>query len=605
MAMKKPVIKSLGASHADSLLLATDLKEISDEQREHILVSNISRYEHDCWDLSTEYPDNPPHSVRLNFAKLIFPDGDRVTSPGKRCYLSAFKDYALTMLKDPPASQPKWSTFCNSSHRGISSLFKFMHSSGIQFLSDVTPTDLSRFLGEIALMPLHKGGQVSNHTLRSRVFGLHWLYEQSSKMKDALLFDPFVEYGDINAWAKNNCEYYIRKHERRTVEMPDSVAKALLQHAIDDLSLADTIEEVLVARAAQDESGRKSNGRELVGHDSPLAFSRLNYDAYLMALRVRLTAACYIVIAMLTGMRWHEVSAIKIGRDNNWSAEDIDHDGLRRKFYFVVSKTYKLHARPKEYMWQTLPIVELALDAAERGLAYYRKNGEFLFSACCSNDRMSSSSLSSYFHSYAHHWKVSFNGEIWVPASHQFRRKFSRIMIRQGLGLRALQDQLKHFDIEMTRGYGDMNLYVELQQEKFCLSSEQYAELVGSQVPIIGGGASEVNKLREQFLGLTKKEKIKFLAELPRSAVIEQVDDGLCMYRASKALCGGDRAACRPADCNNSVLLADGKRKTFEWRRGENIKLLAFFESEPLKVAYLRDRIVELDKLLHQLSGLD
>ncbi|MDT4840822.1 Phage integrase family protein [compost metagenome] len=305
-------------------------------------------------------------------------------------------------------------------------------------------------------------------------------------------------------------------------------------------------------------------------------------------------------------MRWHEISAIKSGASYHWIEEVIEHEGLKRKFYFVVTHTYKLQAQSTKYMWQTLPIVKSALEAADRGLASRRKNGGFLFpSEKRVGQRISDTTTNAILKKFAYLHDIRFGGRVWKPASHQFRKKFARIMVRQGLGLRALQDQLKHFDIEMTRGYGNMSLYVELQQEKFQLSTEQYDELLSNQVPIIGGGAAEVAEYRKQFLGMTKKEQLKFLQELPRSAVIEQVDDGLCMYRPQKALCGGDRAACRPADCNNSVLPAAGKRRTFEWRRQENFRLLEYFKADPLKVSFLSERIGELEKLLKQLDEVE
>lgn len=197
---------------------------------------------------------------------------------------------------------------------------------------------------------------------------------------------------------------------------------------------------------------------------------------------------------------------------------------------------------------------------------------------------------------------VKYNDLLWPLATHQFRKKFSRIMTKRGLGIRALQDQLKHFDIEMTRGYGDMNLYVELQNEKFAVSSEQYEELLSNQTIVIGGGADEVRQYQKRFLGMTRDDRAAFLQELPKAALIEQMDDGLCMYRSGKALCGGDRAACRPADCNNSIIPTAGKRRTYVWRHHENNRLLEYFKAEPLKVAYLQSRVEELDKLLVQLD---
>lgn len=585
-----------------TLSVSKSLIGVPDEQRNSISVSKKSKYDHIVWDLSDEHPDLHPANVIFNFSLLDFDDGTNVASPENFSYLRSLQEYAFSLLNDPPSCYPKWSSFCNSGRRGIRSLVRYMHGKSIRYFSELTPTDLGQFLEELALAPSSTGGKITNRTLRSRAYGLHWLYEQSLKLEDGLAHDPFAEYGSLTQWSAKCCEKNLPRLSNSTIEMPDVVAQELLQQALEDLSIANTLEAIRAEQAVY--VPKKIQVRGKVKYINPFPWHKygLKSGFQVRGLQARLTAACYIVIAMLTGMRWHEITAIKSGELNHWKEEEIEHDGLKRKFYFVVTRTHKLQAVPKEYMWQTLPVVKSALEAADRGLASKRKTGDFLFPSIKIGQRSSDTTTNDILKKFANLHKVSFEGNIWRLASHQFRKKFARIMVRQGLGLRALQDQLKHFDIEMTRGYGDMNLYVELQQEKFQLSTEQYDELLSNQVPIIGGGAAEVKEFRKQFLGMTRKERIKFLDELPRSAVIEQVDDGLCMYRPEKALCGGDRAACRPADCNNSVMLAEGKKKTFEWRRMENVKLLEYFKAEPLKVAFLSERVGELDKLLKQLD---
>lgn len=101
---------------------------------------------------------------------------------------------------------------------------------------------------------------------------------------------------------------------------------------------------------------------------------------------------------------------------------------------------------------------------------------------------------------------------------------------------------------------------------------------------------------------MTKNQQERFLVELPRSALIEQLDDGLCLYRSKHALCGGNMAACRPADCNNALVSIDGKRKSFQWRKHENTRLLNFFRHDQPKVVYLIARNDQLDKLLLQID---
>jgi len=589
----------------DKFGLASSLKGVSDSDRNLLAISKKSSYSDVVWDLSDEHPDLHYALVKLDFSLLAFKDGTNVISPNKFKYLRSLREYAYSMLVDPPSSQPKWSTFCSTYRRGVKSLVGFMSDKGIYTFAELTATDLSQFLESLACAPLSGEAKITDRTLRGRAYGLHWLYEQSSKLEDGLVCDPFAEYGSMTQWSARCCEHFIPRQANSTVEIPDDVAKELLARAIEDLSLVDTLEQLRSERAAYVPVRVQAEGKKKIVNPFPWHKYGVEKDSggKVKTLESRLSAACYIIIAMLTGMRSHEVLAIRSGASNHWLEETIEHQGLLQKFHFVVSSTNKLQAKPTEYMWQTVPITKCALDAAERGLASRRAHGSFLFpSSRVEGQRVSSTGIDAALRRFVAHHNIRYGGELWALATHQFRKKFSRIMVRQGLGLKALQDQLKHFDIEMTRGYGDMNLYVELQREKFQLSTEQYDELLSNQFPIIGGGATEVQEYRKQFLGMTKTERVKFLQELPKSAVVEQVDDGLCMYRPQKALCGGDKAACRPADCNNSVLPAAGRRKTFEWRRQENIRLLEHFKTEPLKASFLNERIVELDKLLGQLD---
>ena len=103
---------------------------------------------------------------------------------------------------------------------------------------------------------------------------------------------------------------------------------------------------------------------------------------------------------------------------------------------------------------------------------------------------------------------------------------------------------------------------------------------------------------------MTKKDRKVFLNSLPKKALIEQTDDGLCMYRPKKSLCGGDKRNCRPADCNNSIIPAVGVTRNLQWRKQENERMLLFFKNNPLKVAHLTSRVEEINKLLSQLNSV-
>ncbi len=462
----------------------------------------------------------------------------------------------------------------------------------------------------IAEEPNKSGRPITDRTLRSRIFGLLWLYEQSDKITDGIRVRPFGEDGTITSWCKSNALKVSDRRVFTTPEMPDEIAVKLIQQALIDIELIDKIEDIRNSIERHRHIGRKKIINTCYGRvicdTRKFPWSRYGMSSYsdLLLLESRLNTAGYILISMLTGMRFHEVQRIPKGHRQNWVEQKVDLQEASRNFYFVVSTTSKMEATPTRYQWQTVPFVKYVLDAVERcNSRESSKDSPWLFNTRRANS-LSISSINHMLKSYVQLHGIKFNDLLWDLASHQFRKKHARLMIRQGLGIMMLKDQLKHYDVEMTKGYGDLNLYAELQQEKFELSSEKYAELIGSQMPIIGGGAEVLAEMRKTFSGMIASDRDAFLRSLSKKALIEQMDDGLCMYRPAKAMCGGDKKNCRPADCNNSLIPAISLRRILKWRLHENERLIRYFQGDSQKIAHLHSRVEEISKLLIQIANV-
>lgn len=590
------------------ILFLPNLKELSENERGAIQVSYLSLYQDNSWNLSKEFSELPESQVIINFEALTLEDGTDITMQGHEQYLSSVKEYCYSLLVDPPPSRPKWSTCCRQVTRGTKRLLSFMFANRIENFSDLGPSEIETCLSQIAEIPNKSGKPVSDRTLASRVKGLSWLHEQSEKLSDGLKVWPFGEYTETE-WAKVHAQEVIQRGDRKTPDMPDSVAVSIVRHAMDDINQIGLVHSVRNALKRQAKTKHRKGAvtgpiqvKANIKHFSWIDFGFSSASEF-KRLEVRINTACYILVAMFSGMRFHEIVHLKFGRKHNWLEKSIQVDHGIRNFYFLISKTNKLEPIPRQYLWQTVPFVREVLEVAEqcnapRNLA----RNPFLFPSPRKNTRIASNTINSNLKKFIEFHEIKHNGKLWSLATHQFRKKFARIMIRQGMGLVELQDQLKHYDIEMTKGYGDLNLYAELQQEKFILSSEKYEELLAGTFPIIGGGAYEVMDIRKRFLGMTTFERNALLADLPKKALIEQTDDGLCMYRPDKAMCGGDRSNCRPADCNNSVMPATSLKRTLTWRKSENNRMLDFFAKQPMKAAHLLARNQEIDKLLIQLN---
>jgi hypothetical protein len=256
--------------------------------------------------------------------------------------------------------------------------------------------------------------------------------------------------------------------------------------------------------------------------------------------------------------------------------------------------------------WQTVPMVREVLRAMSKINARYIDQGVTrLFSSSRKpsikfGGNMGASSINCRLHEFAKRCSIKWDGEYYRPSTHQFRKKFARLLFRQGLGIKELQEQLKHYDINMTRLYGEPNLYAELQKERFDASKDIYEELLTNQIPVIGGGAAEFENIRREFLGITRSDREKFLDQIPKNALIDQVDDGLCIYNARRALCGGDKVNCKPAHCLNSVIPLDTAKRSLQSRQRENERLLVAFKDQPFKKLHIHAQLETIEALLRQ-----
>lgn len=614
VASLNPINFSGKRSYDVPYLKLIDIRKLSINDLKWLKVSEESFYRDKKWKFTAEFPDYAEYDVTLDFTKIFFSDGSNITDAENQIYLNQVREYYFTLMVDPPSAYPKLTTWVGSTRRCIKALFDYMKKNSIKYLSDLDGSDLNDFLEGIAEEKNQQGGIVTNRTLTSRTQGLDWLYEQANKMSVGLTVNPFAEYGSRTQWAESASEKVLPRKKSGTAEIPDLVAEMIVKHTLEDLKLSEVLADLYDAEqrlptSRYDTKIRSAARKEVYERHGWWSDEKKGHVR--KTLEARLEGAAYCLIALFTGMRIHEVLRIKHGSENNWREEDVEIDGGVKKMCFVLTTTTKLEARPMAYKWQTIPIVEMALLALEKGFKRYSDAGNtWLFPARDHGGlkRKQAASKSSVGHNIKNVCKVHdirHNRNVWHLASHQLRKKFARTMVRQGLGLKALQDQLKHYDIEMTKIYGDANLYAELQAEKFELSAELIEEFVGNQIPVIGGGAEELGTLRREFLGLAKKDRSQFLRSLPTKALVEQTDDGLCFYRAKKALCGGDKANCRPGDCNNAWMPAAGKKRTLLWRKQENERMLTYFKAQPLKVEFLKSRIAEIEKLLGQLDKME
>lgn len=599
----------------DVELQYVDIKLLPEQERDKIKVSRLSYYGGEEWDMTMEFPELRSREVTLKFKKVKFKDGTTLIDSENEIYLRQVKEFYYTLYTNPTTMSNKWSTYVAKINHGIKNLCAYMKENSIPYFGDLNEHDFDDYLTSLLDLPhKHKGKPITDRTLLARVRGLGWLYEQSPKMKHGLMVDPFRGFRSSESiWARKAANTVIPRHGTTKI-IPDELLRRIFICALKEIEDKDKVRRLgeffcdwdkARERIARGTPGQLINVADYV--DCCTTFR----DARLLARRIE--GACYIITALLTGMRFHEVGFIRPEPEKNWKEMLIELGGAYKKIHFVVTHTKKLEPEPKEDNWQTVPIVKDALDVMYLLNRLWIDNGsKHLFTqrshSGYAKDSISHSEANAQLNGFMRYHQLhstSCDSGIWKLSSHQFRKTHARIMIRQGLGLKALQDQLKHYDIEMTKIYGDLTLYSHLHQEKFSLSAEIYEEFIGSQVPIIGGGADEVHEIRKTFMGLAREDRADFLRSLPKKALIEQTEDGLCFYRPKKALCGGNKHNCLPSHCDNAVINANENRRSINFKLKENERMIRFFRGDSFKVAHLKRRNSELINLVQQLKVID
>ncbi|WP_146218736.1 hypothetical protein [Halomonas sp. LBP4] len=370
----KPILSITNLAETPEKYSLSSIKDIPVTERSKIRISKRSFYSDTSWDFNEELIEIPRSEAIINF-NFLLPDGSRLDTPKNNIYLTMVKEYVYSLIFDPIPSNPKVTTIRHSMRRGIKSLVCFMWENAITYFSHLNEHDMARFHQYVLDRENSSSGAITNRTLSARVAGLTWLYQQSNKMLDGIRVWPLGDFNTESEWCKHHAQKVLPRHASTTVEMPDSVATQIFENALHDLTYSDSVLEVYSKHKGHDFKIKRTFLKNTVGPKkwkvealNPFDWSEYGFrnSHDVKSLRARITAAGYIVIAFLTGMRMHEVLSIRSGVDKNWEEKEVRIGDLRKKLYFIKSKTRKLERNPTDYLWQTVPIAKRALESLDK-----------------------------------------------------------------------------------------------------------------------------------------------------------------------------------------------------------------------------------------------
>lgn len=559
--------------------------DLSWYERSKTMVSSYSCYADDVWDFSDRFPKIPRDDARVKFALQL--QSGLLTDNKHAKLLDSLKCLVYSLVFDPPMARVGITTVLRAVRpgHGLAHLFIFLANNQIKSLSSVTTDDFDDFLEYVSELP-GKVEKITNRTLTSRTRGIEWISLQGEKLSDQLSFSPWDDARSLGVWAKSNAEAVVPRGTLQTQPWSETLVEAMVRLALTVLASASELER----KCIQYRDGAKN-------HPS----IRQHY--------VELRSAVGFLAMIFSGMRLTEVLMIPATLTESISVTEV-RDGDRIFLGRFIHSTRSKSKNHVEDAWVTIPVVHQAITALSNIDAILPVKYEYLIHAARfgaerdTSRRLGAKVFMTQLNQLAISHGVDLSEVDGCISSLDFRRTFSRLVTRKGLNPLELKAQLKHDDVSLTMQYGSPGLREHLVTEKHNFTRDQYAELLGGDARVIGGGAAEIKEMRIVFQGLTRGEKDGFLTQLPKEALVDQTELGLCFYRPHLALCGGRKIACRPDACKNSVIRVEEFSKTLNFRISENTRLARLFARQPAKRAHLKAQLALLNNLQRQIGEI-
>lgn len=576
-------VSTIPLSNRDDIVVTT---VVGADGKQHAL----SLYGHMFWDFRPYFP----HAARGMTEKII--DWSKTPVEWVPCLKEAV---SLLMTRIPegcvrldPAGIPK-------RHIIMNAFAKWAVSRGIHNFSEVTEFSLSAYLQELA----YNGAQ-------DRTVNQH----RSTLLRYALVSENSIS--GVPRHAISSLHKYIpisdqKAREKRTKCIPVSEARDVFQSALAVIEQADYVLDLRDKIESSWARKMLTMTRKQWGDRYKRVLvvqagfkDALEYESALVDIRT----ACYIVLAMTTGCRVHELGDIRTGcvyqqtiqgntywwlkswtrkigeKPTRWLAPPIakkvsvilerHSEPLRRKIKLQIAEAQGLYGN--EY----LPQEQRALVAMK--LLELRRNVNRLFLSESINGITSTDTKShnKQIQSFLKRAKLRLS---LVVNTHNFRRTYAVFITHLNKGasvdLVVLRDHFKHGNIQMTEWYAslsqaDHQLIELLGEESSIFDRDVVAHWLEPDTPLAGGFGGRVKRWAGQYHTPTFYKN--------HSQMIDCISEGLDLRSTGHSWCISGASGCggkglfEPSSCGSCEhgLIDDTQTAVWEGIRGQHTELL-------------------------------
>lgn len=586
-------------------------------------VSSRSRFGDDVWEFDIFTAGRRPSLNRLSW-DLPLPEEARITRAQHAGLIRAAKQHLWSMALHPPPGR-KRSSPSTLHKRGVllQVIIGWMAVEGVASFRALTPAAVERLTAWLRARPGAGGkGTLAPATVALYLNAVNTMFLQRSKVADGPVVNPLP--GETPPGAAGAS----RSTGGSIPFIPDAIAVDLLAKALAwvEVHSAGVLAAVEVRErtVAELRSGGRGLGRAYVAAGRALRRAAIagpdgrpitGVDT-LRRCEVRLSTACFVLVAGFVGMRSSEILSMQVGAVDRLP---IGETGVEQAY--VVGRLFKTcddpRGRPERWV-APAPVVR-AIECLERLSAPLREEAGrgdlFLFKNAARRGigALSNPNVTWRLEQFARHVGVpDHEGRPWVFTSHQFRKTFARFVARGDRSqLLGLAEHFKHASVAMTsRGYvgTDFELHELVDEEARAETALALDRLLSGDR--LGGRMGERIVARNHaFRGRAgeqvRRDYIDFvLAETDLR--VRGCDYGWCVFQAETALCEGEaapnEAGRSPSVCAKCTNLAVDDRHVAYWQNRRRRNLDLWDRASPLARAVLAEAVEECDRMLKRIE---
>jgi len=544
-----------------------------------------SRYEDSTWSYFGEIEQrNIKHSQSIIRWNVDLENGKYLTDSIYSKLLESAKDFVLSLrLGQTRRSRAPKATTVLKTHKCLIPLFRWMASEDILEFSSLDSIKVMKYLTKLQTSISRYGKPLSEGEIFKRLEVIDQLWKQSEFITYPLQQNPFpydTPY-QLSGVTKT------KQQERKFDFIPDEVALELGAVAVDYLEKRSG--GIIMAAAAVEQVYNDTLQKYSTAEADRRARKVANSYGYKYVKEVTkeigyLRTACYIVVALFSGIRDSEISSLDIGCVEN------DSEG---GYTWINGYVYKTAAQKIKSRWMVPPIVGVAVKVAISISEKYREEINSRIIARESDikapltkgpkldllkneykqlqaikrsfwlnreiSRGNSTSCNGDIHRQLKEFIIQHNvpmhdGKPWNLHPHQFRRTFVRFMVKNAMNLKYLQEHFRHISLDMTAWYDieDTELTKEIVDCYTEMSKEVLDGIVDGNNIAGKGGEIILQKRDEVFRGVIGKSRDHIIKAMADTVTLRSTGVSWCLGDIENGECSGVHGCMiDPSNVNN------------------------------------------------------